>query len=341
MPRKPRVEYAGALYHVMSRGDRGEEIYRDDADRDLFLKTLGEACVRTGWRVHAYVLMRNHYHLLLETPEANLVTGMKWFLSTYTLRYNARHRQRGHVFQGRYKTVMIEPEEREFTRRVSTYIHLNPLRAGLVRWPEERLRSYRWSSCRVYMGQAKQSDWMEVRRVLDCVGVDGRRRRWGRSYEAYIEERCREWATDGGRKELTGEWKALRRGWFLGGDAFREELMKSIGRQLKGKKRETYGGQEKRAHDERAAFAWLEKGLTVYGLTVQSLTMLRKGDKQKQVLGWWLSRRTCVGSDWISKRLVMGHRTSVSKASGLVERGHDPEINRLRRKLEITPIISD
>lgn len=76
MPRKPRVEYAGALYHVMSRGDRGEEIYRDDADRDLFLKTLGEACVRTGWRVHAYVLMRNHYHLLLETPEANLVTAL-------------------------------------------------------------------------------------------------------------------------------------------------------------------------------------------------------------------------------------------------------------------------
>ena len=96
MARKPRVEYAGALYHVMSRGDRGEAIFRDDGDRELFLKTLGETCARTGWRIHAYVLMSNHYHLLLGTPEANLVLGMKWLLSTYTLRYNARHRQRGH-----------------------------------------------------------------------------------------------------------------------------------------------------------------------------------------------------------------------------------------------------
>lgn len=341
MPRKPRVEYAGALYHVMSRGDRGEAISRDDADREMFLKTLGEACARSGWRVHAYVLMSNHYHLLLETPEANLVTGMKWFLSTYTLRYNARHRQRGHVFQGRYKTVMIEPDERGFTERVSTYIHLNPLRAGLARWPEERLNVYRWSSCPVYMEQAKKPDWLEMRRVLNCVGVDEQRRRWGRAYEEYIEKCCEAWATERGRKELTGEWKAIRRGWCLGGEAFRKKLLESIGGQLKGKKRETYGGEEKRTHDQWAASAWLEKGLAVYGLTVESLSTLRKGDKRKQVLGWWLSRRTCVGSDWISERLVMGHRTSVSKAFGLVERGHDPEINRLRRKLIITPRFSD
>jgi len=341
MPRKPRVEYAGAFYHVMSRGDRGEVIYRDDADRSLFLKTLGEACTRTGWRIHAYVMMNNHYHLLLETPEANLVRGMKWFLSTYTLRYNARHRQRGHVFQGRYKTVMIEPEERGFTERVSTYIHLNPLRARLVHWPEERLRSYHWSSCPVYIGQVKKPDWMELGRVLDCVGVDGRRRRWERSYEAYIEDCCKEWVTERGRKELTGEWKAIRRGWFLGGDAFREKLLKSLEGQLRGKKRETYGGEEKHAHDERAASAWLEKGLSVCGLTRANLSTLRKNDKRKQVLGWWLSRQTCVGSDWISKQLVMGHRTMVSKASGLVERGRDPVIYRLRRKLEIIPTISD
>ena len=140
------MEYAGALYHVMSRGDRGLAIVRGDADRARFIETLAQACARTGWRVHAYVLMSNHYHLLLETPEANLVRGMAWLLSTYTLRYNARHRQRGHVFQGRYKAVMIEAGESGFTERVSTYIHLNPLRAGLVRWPEEGLRAYPWSS---------------------------------------------------------------------------------------------------------------------------------------------------------------------------------------------------
>ena len=145
MGRKPSVEYAGALYHVMSRGDQGRAIVRGDADRARFFETLGETCDRTGWIVHAYVLMTNHYPLLLETPEANLVQGMKWFLSTYPLRYNARYRQRGHVFQGRYKAVVLEVEASGYTERVSTYIHLNPLRAGLVRWPEEAVWAYPWS----------------------------------------------------------------------------------------------------------------------------------------------------------------------------------------------------
>jgi putative transposase len=79
MPRQPRIEYAGALYHVLSRGDRREVIFGDDADREMFLNTLGQVCGRTGWRIHAYVLMPNHYHVLAETPEANLVAGMKWF----------------------------------------------------------------------------------------------------------------------------------------------------------------------------------------------------------------------------------------------------------------------
>ena len=103
MPRKPRIEYAGAVYHVMSRGNRQEEIYRDDTDRELFLETLTEVCARTGWVVHACVLLNNH--ILLETPEPNLVVGMKWFQGTYTQRFNARIREWGHLFQGRYKAL--------------------------------------------------------------------------------------------------------------------------------------------------------------------------------------------------------------------------------------------
>ena len=105
MPRKPRVEFAGAVYHVMCRGDRQEEIFWEDGDRECFLDTLWESCDRTGWQIHAYVLMGNHYHLLLETPEANLVAGMRWFQGTYTARFNARHRVCGHLFQGRYKAL--------------------------------------------------------------------------------------------------------------------------------------------------------------------------------------------------------------------------------------------
>ena len=102
MARALRVQYPGANYHVLSRGDRREEIVRDDEDRAGFVAALEQACARTGWQVHAWCLMSNHFHLVVETPRANLSPGMKWFLGTYTQRSNARHRLRGHVFGGRY-----------------------------------------------------------------------------------------------------------------------------------------------------------------------------------------------------------------------------------------------
>ena len=106
MPRKLRVEYPGAMYHVMSRGNRRQDIYLDDVDRHDFLKSLAEACQKTGWQVHAYCLMNNHYHVVLETPNANLVAGMAWLQSTYTIRLNHRHKLIGHVLSGRYKAQL-------------------------------------------------------------------------------------------------------------------------------------------------------------------------------------------------------------------------------------------
>ena len=106
-----RIEYAGAAYHVMGRGNQGKAIYADDEDRRRWLETVGEACEKTGWWIHAYVLMNNHFHLLLETPEGNLVARMKWLQSTYTQRYNGRHRVFGHFFQGRYKALVVDGQE--------------------------------------------------------------------------------------------------------------------------------------------------------------------------------------------------------------------------------------
>ena len=108
MPRQLRVEFPGAIYHVMSRGDRREAIFLDDVDRQDFLKTLAEACQKTGWQTHAYCLMGNHFHLVVETPDANLVAGMRWLLSAYTIRLNHRHKLFGHVFSGRYKALLVE-----------------------------------------------------------------------------------------------------------------------------------------------------------------------------------------------------------------------------------------
>ena len=142
MARQIRIEYEGAIYHVMNRGDRREDIFLDDRDRQDFLKTLGEVCRRAGWRVHAYCLMGNHFHLVIETPQPTLVAGMKWFLGTYTQRFNARHRMRGHLFSGRYKSLIVDGSENFYFRTVCDYVHLNPARAGLLQ-PEQALSDYR------------------------------------------------------------------------------------------------------------------------------------------------------------------------------------------------------
>src|SRR6267142_2549191 len=133
MPRKLRIQYEGAIYHVMNRGDHSEDIFLGDEDRELFLKTLGEACAKTEWQVHAWCLMRNHFHLVVETPQPNLVVGMKWLLGTYTSRFNRRHKEFGHVFSGRYKSLIVDGSGNGYLKTVCDYVHLNPVRAQLLR----------------------------------------------------------------------------------------------------------------------------------------------------------------------------------------------------------------
>jgi len=118
VPRALRIEYEGAIYHVLNRGDRREPIFRDDADRKRFLETLGEACAQTDWQVHALCLMGNHFHLVVETPKGNLVAGMKWFLGTYTARFNRRHKLFGHLFSGRYKALVVDAAAPGYLRTV-------------------------------------------------------------------------------------------------------------------------------------------------------------------------------------------------------------------------------
>ena len=145
MARKLRVEYPGAVYHVMDRGDRREPIFQDDEDRRRFIRTLGEACGKTGWQVQALCLLPNHFHLVVETPRGNLVAGMKWFLGTYTGRFNRRHKLFGHLFSGRYKALVVDGSGPGYLKMVCDYVHLNPARAKLLA-PQQALREYRWSS---------------------------------------------------------------------------------------------------------------------------------------------------------------------------------------------------
>ena len=150
----------------MNRGDRREPIFVDDTDRGCFLATLAEACAKTDWQVHAYCLMGNHIHLVVETPGGNLVAGMKWLLGTYTSRFNRRHKCCGHLFSGRYKALIVDGSGNGYLHTVCDYVHLNPVRGKLIA-PELPLRSYRWSSYAEYLKPAAQRPaWLRVDRLL-------------------------------------------------------------------------------------------------------------------------------------------------------------------------------
>ena len=156
MARPLRIAFPGALYHVTSRGDRRENIFNDNDDRLLFYDVLKEVYERYNWLIHAYCLMDNHYHLLIETPDANLSSGMRQLNGVYTQRFNSKHKRVGHVFQGRYKAILVDKDS--YLLELSRYIVLNPVRAKIVRtakdWP--------WSSYRATVGQIAQPKWLYV-----------------------------------------------------------------------------------------------------------------------------------------------------------------------------------
>ena len=184
MARPLRIEFPGALYHVISRGNEKGPIVRDDADRQKRLDWLRRTVEVYGWRLHAFVLMTTHDHLFVETPEANLSAGMQHYNGSYTGYFNRRHRRCGHLFQGRFKGHLIEEEG--YFLEVSRYVHLNPVRAKLVGRPEE----WRWSSCLGYLRANRRLDWICYDRVLGEFGRHGEqaRRAYGRFLQAALEQ---------------------------------------------------------------------------------------------------------------------------------------------------------
>ena len=165
MTRPLRLEFAGALYHVLSRGNRRESIYLNDGDFIAFLTLLAEVCERFNWLIHAYCLMTNHYHLLVETPDANLSRGMRHLNGVYTQGFNRRHRRVGHVFQGRYKALLVQKDA--YLLELTRYIVLNPVRARMVRSAGE----WRWSNYRYTVGKAAPPAWLEQDWLLAQFGT--------------------------------------------------------------------------------------------------------------------------------------------------------------------------
>lgn len=302
MARKLRIQYPGACYHIQNRGHRGEAIVRDDVDRECFLRTLGEACVKTGWKVHAYALLVDHFHLVVETPEANLVVGMKWFLGTYTARFNRRHSVSGHLFTGRYRSQLMDPSAAGGSRALAaTYLHLNPLRKGDIGAVAD-LAAFQWTSFPSYLQTAdKRPAWLCVSDVFAELGLaDDAAGRAAFSQYTQAEH----------ARFDAARLKQFRSGWYQGSEVFRRELLE----RLEGQRRPDSAGQIWKESAALQAERILQRQLEALGWDEQEVARRGKTDPNKMRMARLLRQDTTMTIQWIADRLHMGTRNTLRNA---------------------------
>jgi len=303
MPRQMRREYAGAIYHVMNRGDRREAIFRDAVDRRMFLAALTEACGKTQWQIHAWCLMRNHFHLVLETPDANLVAGMKWLLGVYTKRFNIRHKECGHLFAGRYKALHVEGSGDGYLRTVRDYVHLNPARAGLLK-AAQPLAEFPWSSYADYLRPPRQRPaWLRVDRLLGEQHIPKDSVAGRREFARLTEQRR--------RADLASEFRPVERGWCLGSEQFRQELLAAAGAL-----QPTHYGAERREVRTSRALRLLREEMDRLAWNMADLKQAAKGDARKVHIAARIRKETTMSLKWIAEHLAMGSWTHVSNLLG-------------------------
>lgn len=295
MARKLRVQYPGAIYHVMNRGDHSEVVFRDGRDPELFLRTLAEACGKTDWQVHSFCLMSNHFHLVLETPRANLVAGMKWLLGTYTSRFNRKHKLFGHLFSGRYKALPVDGSTTGYLKSACDYVHLNPARARLVD-PEQPLQAYPWSSYPLYLKErAQRPVWLRTDRLLGEWGIPVDSPAGRQQFALRLEARRRDEAGQPSQEPPAS-------GWWLGSEEFREELLQPMTLLPD----HNYGGPEWRETSEKKAERILAEELKQRGWDLAELARRSKGDAEKVKIARRLRGETTMTWAWIARHLTMG-----------------------------------
>jgi REP element-mobilizing transposase RayT len=297
----------------MCRGNQSRDIFQSQNDADLFIRCLGEMCVRNGAVVHAWCLMSNHYHLLLETPHGNLVDAMKWFQGTFTQRYNALHKLWGHLFQGRYKAKVVDDEDASYFRKVSEYIHLNPADAGVVQ--PGRLVDYPWSSYPLYLRpRSKRPEWQAVLKVLNACGIPNDSLKSRRAYEAMMNLRHESLALEKMNAEEMTEWRHMERGWMHGSRVFRDRMLECIKDGNPNALRHVDEAEQKRDLSEAAAEAVLLKCLNHFGMRRDELPRVAKSAPEKMLMAGLPRYYYPVSAAWIAEALCMGHYTTVTRA---------------------------
>lgn len=274
--------------------------------------------------------MGNHYHLLLETPEPNLVDGMQWLQSTYTQRFNARHGVWGHLFQGRYKALPVD--QGEYFRTIADYIHLNPARAHAFDLEKGKLTDFKWSSFCGYMRPTKRPGFLMVKRVLASHGlVDDAS---GRSqYRNYMKRRILDILYSSDPMEADESWQKIRRGWAYGTEEFRRKMQDLLDAAVSGKRRDSFMGEEMRKHDEQEGEKLFQQGLKLCCLAEDDLANLKKGDDRKQVIAWYIRKKTSVRVEWVTQRLKMGVSSNFSRYIRAVDESKEGLLWEMKNKM--------
>lgn len=304
MARKLRLEFAGACYHITNRGNYRRDLFAAAGAADSFYRCLDQACRRFGWLVHAFMIMRNHFHLAVETPEPNLSDGMKWLQGTWAQRFNRFRDETGRPFQGRYKAGHLEPGH--VLAQVAHYIHLNPVRAGIV--SADHVGAYRWSSLAIFPHR-RRPDWLVPATVLqESGGLADTPAGW-RSYAAYLGVLFEE-------HPLFREEKCARlvHGWAIGSATFRAELRNKLRQAAEQRSRFELVGADRLALRHARAEWWEDRLRTLAAAHAIDLAALPrpKSAHEKLRLAAAMKDTTSVSLAWLAQRLQMGATDSVA-----------------------------
>jgi len=301
MARKLRLEFPGALYHLINRGNYRRWIFDEPSTRTAFESCLFEGCERSGWVLHAFVIMGNHYHLAVETPEGNLVAGMQWLQATFANRFNRLRHESGHLFQGRYKSLLIE--NGSALGAVCDYIHLNPVRAGVV--SAAQLATYRHGSYWYLHHPPQRRPCMRFTAPLQAAGGLSDSAADRRCYQSYLE-----WQAAEGPAGKTSAYVKLSRGWALGSRNFKTALVKDHKVAALSRAWETTGARE--VHEIKWALL-LGTALGVLRKSPQDLLTCRKSSPWKLAIASWLKSRSQAGNPWLARHLHLGAPTGASR----------------------------
>jgi REP element-mobilizing transposase RayT len=322
MARPLRLESEDGIYHVLNRGNYRADVFRGAKTRGAFLQCLDEACGKTGWRVHAWCVMSNHYHLAVETPRANLAEGMRWLQGTFAVRFNRLRDERGHLFQGRYKSLVVDPSEG--LGPLCHYIHLNPVRAHLC--AVEQLPEWPWSSVAWLMDPKRRRPWFDPEAALAHAGGLADTLAGRRKYLQYLG-----WLAEDEPARKAQRFDRMSRGWVIGSRGFAKDLIEEHG-DAAGRGRQRAAAM--RAASEAVWEATLPQLLERLGRTEAELSTSGKSAGWKIAVAAALKARTTATNRWLGATLHLGNLYEVSRKVAAWIREPDPA---LAKKLQIAP----